>query len=236
MTSNVQPLRTTASRNVLVIAATIVVAIVAALAVILLANNNATVSIQNYAGMPMSRAADGGFVLGDPDARVTIVEFADFVCPHCIDYLPTADRVINDFVKTGKAKFEYRTFPTAGGQVTAFLGAIAVCLDDQRPGVFWEVKDRLYQMASTGRYDGNTGRSIAQSLGLDYSAALACAQSQKQIQTDIALGERVGVQGTPAVLIRLDDGDLEWIQLGGQRFDRGGAPYEVIAAAIEAYQ
>ncbi len=236
MASNVQPAKLTASRNTLVIVAIIGIAVVAAFAAILLANNNTAVSIQNYADVPMSRTADGGFVLGNPDARITIVEFADFACPHCIDYLPTSERVINDFVKTGQARFEYRTFPTAGGQVTAFLGAIAVCLDEQRPGVFWEVKDRLYQMASTGRYDGNTGRTIAQSLGLDYSAALACAQSQKQIETDVAVGQRAGVQGTPAVLIRVDGGDLEWIQVGGQRYDRGGAPYEIIAAAVQAYQ
>lgn len=235
MTSNVQPAKPAAARNTLVIIAIIGVAVIAALAAILVVNRSATVSAKSYDDVPMARTADGGFILGNPDARVTIVEFADFACPHCIDYLETSERVINDFVKTGQAKFEYRTFPTAGGQVTAFLGTIAVCLDEQRPGAFWQVKDMLYQMASSGRYDGNTGRTIAASLGLDYSKALACAQSQQQIETDIALAQRVGVQGTPAVLIRVDDGDLEWIQIGGQRYDRGGAPYEVIAAAINAY-
>src|SRR5215207_4842489 len=32
------------------------------------------------------RLSDGGFIIGDPDAPITIVEFADWACPHCQDY------------------------------------------------------------------------------------------------------------------------------------------------------
>ncbi|NWG15968.1 MAG: DsbA family protein [Chloroflexi bacterium] len=225
----------TASRNTLLIAVIIGVAVIAAGAAILLANNAATVSTSSYEGIPLSRLSDGGFVMGNPDAPVTIVEFADYACSHCIDYLQTVERFVDDYVKTGKARFEYRTFPTAGGELTYFMGRIAVCLNDQRDGAFWEAKDRFYQMAAIGRYDGNSGRAVAQELGLDYNQALACAQSQTQVDTDIALGQQEGVSGTPAVLIRANDGDLGWIEIGGQKWDRGGVPYEVLIAVVEAY-
>lgn len=234
MTSNVRPSlsKSASSRNTFIIIGIIAVAIVAAVVAILAANSDAAVSAQSYQGIPMSRQADGGMVLGNPDSRITIVEFADFGCPHCIDYKPTMERVINEYVKTGKARLEYRTFPTAGGQLTAFMGAIAVCLDDQRQGAFWEAKDILYGMAASGQYDGNSGRVLAERLGLDYSQALACAQSQKQVNTDIALANQAGVNGTPAVLIRVDNGDIEWIP----GWQRGGVPYEVLATTIAAYQ
>lgn len=228
--------RPTPSRNTLIVITIIILAVVAAGAAILLANNNPAVSAESYADLPMSRLPDGGFVIGNPDARVTIVEFADYVCSHCNDYLPTVDRFINDFVKTGQAKFEYRTFPTAGRELTYFVGTIAVCLDEQQEGAFWEAKNILYPMAASGQYNGNTGRILAERLGLDYSQALACAQSQKQVDTDVALGNQAGVSGTPATMMRLDNGSLQWIEVGGQRWDRGGAPYEVLAAAVTANQ
>ncbi|GIL12171.1 MAG: hypothetical protein BroJett038_08910 [Chloroflexota bacterium] len=226
--------RSASSRNLLIIAVIIGVAVIAAGAAILLSNNAAAVTPTSYDGIARSRLPDGGFVLGNPDAPVTIVEFADYACSHCIDYLSTVERFMDEYVKTGKAKFEYRTFPTAGRELTYFMGQIAVCLDNQREGAFWDAKDRFYQMASTGRYDGNSGRVVAQELGLDYNQALACAQSQKQVDTDIALGQRAGVTGTPAVMIRTSSGDLGWIEFGGQRWDRGGVPYEVLAAVIQA--
>jgi protein-disulfide isomerase len=238
MTTSVQKSlsKSTPSRNTLIVIAIIVIAVVAAIAAILLANNSPAVSTESYEGLPMSRLPDGGFVLGNPDAKVTIVEFADYACTHCNDYLPTMERFVNDFVKTGKAKFEYRIFPTEGRELTYFMGTIAVCLDEQRQGAFWEAINILFPMAASGQYNGNTGRALAEKLGLDYSKALACAQSQKQVDTDVALGNRVGVSGTPATLMRVNNGDLQWIEVGGQKWERGGAPYEVLAAAVTANQ
>ena len=42
-----------------------------------------TIRFGDYAGLSTFRRADGGFVLGEPDAPVTIVAFEDFFCPHC---------------------------------------------------------------------------------------------------------------------------------------------------------
>jgi protein-disulfide isomerase len=39
--------------------------------------------LARYEGIPFERLEDGGFVLGDPAAPITIVEFADFLCSHC---------------------------------------------------------------------------------------------------------------------------------------------------------
>ena len=39
-----------------------------------------------YSGVPMSRTADGAFVLGDPSAGIKLIEFADFLCTSCQNY------------------------------------------------------------------------------------------------------------------------------------------------------
>lgn len=65
-------------RNLVVLAIIVGIAVIAVGMVILLANNPQAVTPGNYEGIPFSRLPDGGFVLGHPDARVTIVEFADY--------------------------------------------------------------------------------------------------------------------------------------------------------------
>jgi protein-disulfide isomerase len=224
------------SQNLLIIAVIIGVAIIAAGAVILLNNNSANVAGSDYAGLQYSRTADGGFVLGNPEAPVTIVEFADYACSHCIDYLETMNRFIETYVKTGKAKFEYRTFPTSGREVTVYMGTVAVCLNEQREGAFWDAKDAFYQLAAVGRYDGNSGRVVTEKLGLDYTKVLDCLKTERQVETDLNLGSQLGVGGTPAVLVRIGNGEPKWIEALGRTWDQGGVPYEAIAAAVEQNQ
>lgn len=111
---------------------------------------------------------------------------------------------------------------------------MAVCLDEQRPGAFWQAKDHLFQMASTGSYNGDSGRELARRLNLDYAEALECVRSGDQVATDTALANSLGVTGTPAVMMRINDSEPTWIQVGGQQLNRGGVPYEVLASVVDS--
>ena len=51
-------------------------------------------NVFDYSGIPQTRSDDGAFVLGEADAPITIVEFADFLCPHCQTYHATMQKVI----------------------------------------------------------------------------------------------------------------------------------------------
>src|SRR5690349_20906460 len=96
------------NRNRTIIGAVIGLAVLAAVIfiVISLTNSSNQVAVGQYANLPQSRLADGGFVVGNPNAPITIIEFADYACPHCQEYLPTMNKFTEDYVKTGKAKFE----------------------------------------------------------------------------------------------------------------------------------
>lgn len=220
-------------RNRLIISVIVVVAVVAVLAIILLSGSGSGVS-NDYSSLHQTRLADGGFVIGNPDANVTIVEFADYDCPACHQYLPTMDRFFDEYVKTGKAKFEYRIFPTHGAQTTYFIGQLVECFEEQKTGSFWTAKDLLFQSAMRGSYDETTARSVASQIGVDYSKALTCSSTAKQVDTDITFGESLGVQSTPAVLIQYGDSNPQFITYNGQTYNRGGAPYEAIQAAVAA--
>jgi len=223
----------TQQRNRTMIGIVIVIAIVGVLAIILLPNLFGS-GLTDYSGLGQTRLPDGGFVIGNPNANVTLIEFADYSCPACQSYLPTMDRFFEEYVKTGKAKFEYRIFPTHGGETTRYMGQMVECFEEQKPGSFWVAKDLLFQSSMRGRYDETTARTVANQLGVDYSTALVCADDAQQVDMDVEFGRNLGVQSTPAVLVRYGDSTPQFITYNGQQFSRGGAPYEAIQAAVEA--
>jgi len=210
-----------------------VVAVIAVAAVILLSGQTTQSGI-DFAAIPQSRLPDGGFVLGNPDAPITIVEFADYACPACQQYEPNITRFIEEYVATGKAKFEYRVFATAGGQQTVFAGGIAECLSDYQADGFWVARERFSQLAQQGVYQ-DAPRTIASELNIPYSELLTCQQNSNRVRVDMALGQQLGIQGTPAVGVRYDDAAApQFITYGGQVYNRGGVPFEILAAVADA--
>ena len=219
--------------QVIIVSAIIVVAVVAAIVVIAMSGQTVATTI-DFANLPMSRTEDGAFVLGNADAPVTIVEFSDFACSHCQEYRHTVDLFIREQVATGKAKFEFRLFPTSGGALSEFAGQVAECADEQQPGAFWGAYDQFYQLAESGQYGDQMGRTVTEQLGLDYGQILNCTSTADQTTASVALGRRLGVSGTPAVLIRNGDSEPVFITFGGQTYSAGGTPYEVLKQVVEA--
>ncbi len=188
-----------------------------------------------YAGIPTGRTADGAFVLGSADAPITIVEFSDFACPACQRYRGTLAQMIETYVASGQARLEFRVLPTAGRDLTVFVGGYAECIEDAQPGAFWQAYDAFYTLAERGQY-GNAPQQVAEQLGLDHDALLDCAQASTRTQTDRDLAQSLGVTGTPAIFVRYGDDAPERIIYEGTTYDRGGVPFEVLAAVIEAAQ
>ncbi len=187
-----------------------------------------------FAGLPQQRADDGGFVVGELDAPITIVEFTDFACPHCQSYRLVIDEVIRQYVAEGKAKFELRILPTAGGQLTYYAGLLAECSNHQRVGTFWQTYETLYDYAANGEYDAQIGQRLTDEFELNYDKLVKCAESAQQVLKDVTLAQQVGIGGTPAVLVRYDDGEAEFVTLEGRTYNQGGVAFEVLAQVIEA--
>jgi protein-disulfide isomerase len=190
-----------------------------------------------YADLPQWRQPDGGFVLGDPEARFTIVEFLDYACPHCQYYVPVREQIIDELVRTGEANYEVRVFPTAGGQLTAFVGQVVACLEDQREGSFWAAQDMLFDMAVNGKFNETTAETVADKLGLDYDKALGCAAEHAevgdgQLVVDVELASNLGVQATPTIMLREEDGVPQFITYQATTYTAGAVPFEGIAAVI----
>jgi protein-disulfide isomerase len=225
-----QPKSKTPQRSGLIVIVIVVVAVVAAAALILLSfNQPVTTALEDLADVPKVRLEDGGFVLGYKDAPVTIVEFADFTCPHCQDYVPTIDQFIDEYVITGKAKFEYRMLRSTSHPLGNFLAQLVECADDVKPGSFWAAHSRIYQLSSAGQYE-NIGPAVANYLDIPYGDLLACTTEADQFVFDGALAADNGVQGTPAIMVRYNDGPLQW----PSGASRGGLPFSVLAGIVDS--
>lgn len=167
-------------------------------------------------------------VLGNKDAKVTIIEFSDFQCPFCKTLFDESlAQIKKDYVDTGKAKFAYRHYPLNSIHPNAQITAEASeCANEQ--GKFWEYHDQLFTYQSdwetlSGEELNTKLSEYATAVGIDGAALLSCVTSNKyadKVEEDIAAGNEIGVDGTPATFIN------------GIRIS-GAVPYEEFKAEIE---
>lgn len=182
-----------------------------------------------YVDVPQSRTEDGAFVLGSPDASITIVIFEDFLCPHCQAYQPTIHQMIDTYVRTGQAKFEYRMLPAVDPIFSFQAAKLAECAAQLRPGAFWQAHDLLFEMASTERFNEDSFQKFSTRMDLNSTALAACLESAEQVIVDATLAQQLGVQATPTVMIRYGNGPLQW-PYDSRR--SGGLAFEELATLI----
>ena len=191
-----------------------------------------TIRYGDYTGLSTYRTDDGAFVLGDPDAPLTIVAFEDFFCPHCQIYAETVRQFIDAYVRPGKANFEFRLYPLVNPQYSTTAAKVAECVAVQDLGQFWDAHDLLFQFAATNNVSDMAG-SLANLLALDAAALDDCLDRAMQFLVDVHAGQNAGVSGTPAIRARDSQGDLQIITVDGQPQARGGLPFDVLAALAE---
>ena len=151
---------------------------------------------------------DGAPVKGNPNAPVTMVEFADFQCPFCGRFVSDSlQQIEKKYVDTGQVKFVYEQYPLPF-HPNAQPGAMtAECANAQ--GKFWPMHDKLYATQTTWEnLDNatvkNTFKQYAASLGLNAQSFNSCLDSSKysdKIQKESSLGSQYGVSGTPTFYI-----------------------------------
>lgn len=184
-----------------------------------------------YTDIPQSRTEDGAFVLGDPDAPVTVIEFADYLCPHCQDYEAVTAAFIEEHVATGQARFEYRMFPIIDDTVSPLMSALNECAGEQ--GLFWEGREILFDMASDQAVGTTIVEDFAERLGVDADVLNECVPTATQYETDLLYGNDLAVTGTPAIRVRVGEDPAGAIEIEGQEYSRGGVSNEVLTSFVE---
>lgn len=155
---------------------------------------------------PVNVAVGNYPVQGDPNAKVTVIEFADFRCPFCEQWFKnTEPSLMKDYVNTGKIKFYFRDYAFLGPASTLAAEA-AECANDQNQ--FWAFHDYLYQNqpdeSDTSMYTVDNLSQVAGTLGMDQTQFQTCLSSKKDADKaakDLSDGQKAGVNGTPTVFI-----------------------------------
>jgi protein-disulfide isomerase len=166
---------------------------------------------------PADVSADDDPFWGPEDAKVTIIEFSDYSCPHCRDFaLDTLPRLKT--ANSERVRFVFRASPILG-PASGWAALAAECADDQ--GKFWEYHDLLF--ANQGSLSRENLTLYAQQLDLNIETFDACVDNQTyidELRNDLADAQNAGVSGTPTFFIN------------GQRIV-GAQPYELFVQVID---
>lgn len=161
------------------------------------------------AANPLAALADtspvtGDIVLGDPDAAVTIIEYASFTCPHCATFHQnTWPRFKAEYVDTGRVKFIMREvyFDKYG----LWAGMTARCGGEK--GYYPMVETFLKQQSSWVRSQdvGAEIQKIGRRAGLSNDQLSTCLADRDYAKTLLETyqknAEADGVRSTPTFII-----------------------------------
>ena len=182
---------------------------------------------------PLSVSLDGVPFKGDPNAKVTIVEFTDYQCPFCSRHTTqTLPQLLKEYVETGKVRYYLREFPLKSIHPQAAKAAEAAqCAKDQ--GKYWEMHDVLFQ--NQRRLSDLDLLGYAEKLTLEPSAFRECLNSGKytaRVDADLQAGMAGGVAGTPSFFLGLTDPNDD-SKIMATEFLRGAQPYAAFKNSLD---
>lgn len=153
--------------------------------------------------------------VGNPDAKVTVVEFFDYSCGYCKRAFKTLQKVIEEHKDV---KVVFKEYPILGPNST--LGAkAALAVYNTAPEKYLDFHGAAMEERITGKA---SIQKIVNKLGLDWKlieTKMESAEVNTQIQKNIELTDLLGIRGTPAFVV------------GGKLF-RGAVGYDQIEQAI----
>jgi len=133
--------------------------------------------------------------IGNPNAKIVIVEFSEFQCPYCARITPYLDSLMH--ANPDKVRLVYKNFPLSFHANAPAAAAAAMAANKQ--GKFWE-----YRWALAPNYSNlndSTFIAVAEKVGLNieqFKKDMVLDDEKKAIiQRDMKLGAEAGVSGTP---------------------------------------
>jgi protein-disulfide isomerase len=135
---------------------------------------------------------------GNPNAKVTLIEFSEFQCPFCSKVGPTMKELETKYGKDLRVVFKHNPLPFHPNAQPAAEASLAA----GEQGKFWEMHDLLF--ANQQKLDPASLEEYAKELKLDlakFKAAIASGKFKAQIKADMDLAAQFGARGTPSFFI-----------------------------------
>lgn len=170
-------------------------------------------------------------ILGNPEATVSLIEYADFKCPYCRRFYSTASQVVPSY--GGKVNWVYRHMPLSFHNPDAEkLAEASECIAELGGNeAFWKFTDRVFEQTDPGKEGVPLDKPalLAGELNLDGAAFQQCLDSGRtgaRIREDATEAVRVGVTGTPGnILLNRKTGEAKVVS--------GAVPEKTLRAAID---
>lgn len=154
---------------------------------------------------------DDDVVLGQPNAPVTLIEYASSTCPHCADFhADVFDQLKENYIDTGKLRYVFREFPTAPPAVAVAGFQLARCGGATPEQYFTRLGEIFRQQQAM--FAGGTMEGVRQKL-IEIGGAAGLSEEQVvQCISDEAGAERV----------------RRIVEAGGRDFQVSGTPTFVL--------
>ena len=156
-------------------------------------------------GIPQS-----GTTLGNPNAPVTITEFADLQCPICQEFNSgTLSQLIPNEVKQGKVKLQFRFLQTATRDADTFKAESVAALAAGKQNKLWNYVELFYRNQGeegSGYVTGSFLTGLAKSIpGLDmtqWTQDRGDSSLATQVTTDASAAQSLGFNATPSIVVK----------------------------------
>jgi protein-disulfide isomerase len=180
--------------------------------------------------------AQNGITLGNPQAKVTLYEFADLQCPFCREFTVGGSsgaavfpQIVEKYVKPGKVKMVFRNLTFIGpDSVTAARAASAAGAQNK----LWDFVDLFYQnqgTENTGYVTDKFIEDIAKNIGAD-PAKLKADQSAPFVEQQLGQAQdqaqQFGINSTPSFLLQVGNGKPEKLNYKNFRFEEFSQPID----------
>jgi protein-disulfide isomerase len=135
-------------------------------------------------------------MMGNPKGKVTIVEFFDYQCAHCVEMTPVLESIVQSNSDVGVI---FKEFPIRGPvSETASRAALAARIQ----GKYMELHKAI--MNTKERLSEDIIYSLAASIGLNVDQLkkdMKSDQVNQQIKDNYKLAQELGLLGTPAIFV-----------------------------------
>ncbi len=170
----------------------------------------------------MKPITNADYIIGNPNAKIKLVEYSDPSCPYCKVFHNTMRKVMSDYGNSGNIAWAYRHYtldkpnadgsilhPNAGKEAQAMECAGSLGGNEK----FWTFTNRLYEITpavtnvAPNGLDQKELPKIAQFSGInvdDFNNCLSTGKFKEKVDASFTDGVNIGIQGTPSSVIVLD--------------------------------
>ena len=150
--------------------------------------------------------------IGPKGARVTLVEFSNFQCPHCLDSWTKLKPLLGKYPK--EIRYIFKHFPFRPDDKTFELSEMAAAAQEVGQEAFWLVHDFLFthEGQNVAKLEKKAVQMKVEQLlkekGHDvkgFQAALENGRGKQRVLEDMALGNKLRITATPTKIV---NGDL----------------------------